>query len=40
LALILENFNVRKKEKAKDVKILFEIAGTPYTVVLIQFGKL
>jgi len=39
LALTLRHFNVRTDQNAQDIKILYEVAGTPYPEVEIMFNE-
>jgi len=39
LALILRHFIVRTTQNAEEIKILYEVAGTPYPEVEIMFNE-
>jgi len=39
LALILKRFNVHTRQKAGDIQVLYEVAGTPFPDVEISFEK-
>jgi len=39
LALTLRHFTVHTNQRAQDIQLLYEVAGTPYPEVEIMFRK-